>query len=820
MSRLPSALLRLCGLLVWLVGGCQAWASQPALDLAAAPAQLDLLGSLHFLVDPDARLDADQALVQQAWRPATVQDLNLGLTAAALWLRLDLRNGGAEPGTRWIALGNPRLEEVQLYRIEDGRPVELARAGLLHPPPVPLARGMDAVFELTLAPGEQVLLLLRANGRTSLVVQPQLWQPLAYLEQQAVNDLQYLLPVGLMLGLVLYLLASTWWRPSRLLFLLALWILVGAVHDLAFSGYLRSYLMPQGSATAARLVPALALLTIMMLSVYLYFYLEMWTRRGWKLFYRIAVVLCGLLLLPTLFGPLLWINRVNLVVLLLVFLVWPFSLISSWREGVSHVRMFVLAMICGWLFSMIRIGNLTGWLPLSGLTMLLAQVTILFKVLVTFVLLYVTVRHSTAQSRALTAVQAELMADQQREQERLEEAVQLRSAALRRAVVDADEAVRAKGELLARVGHDLRAPLSAIMLYAARLEAAGAALRQRAPAIGQLAREELALINGLIEYARAGVQPDAVLPRPLYLGTWLQSVADQAGRIAAQQGKPFGWRTVGTLPDIVALDAKRARQVLVLLLTHASERAHRDQVGLQVEALPAAPDQAPTLAFTVSDDGPVMRAEQLATLFQPFLRLGAGQARHEVGLAIACQWAERMQGSLRVLPSERGLVLRFTLPVAPACEADIEPRHRQRQEPRLPALQGCGRRLWLADDSPVMRELLAAELSGLGFEVTVLADGRQALDQLRAMAVAPPDLLLTDLRMPGVDGLTLLRNARARWPGLPVVLLTSAPELMFGQPHGFSALLTKPVSLVELRTTLASLLDLELGAALAPEDGA
>lgn len=810
MSRVPSALRRLCGLLALLAGWCQAWAGQP-LDLPAASARIDLLGHLSVLIDRDASLDAGQALAHQGWRPAADPDLRLGLTAAALWLRLDLHNG-AEPGMHWIVLGNPRLEAVQLYRIEAGRATPVARAGLLHPPPVPLARGMDAVFELTLAPGERARLLLRVHGRTSLMTQPRLWQPLAYLEQQATNDLQYLLPAGLMLGLVLYLLASTWWLRSRLPFLLALWMFVSAIHDLAFHGYLRSYLLPQGSALTARLVPALALLTVVMLTVYLYVYLEMWKRRGWRLFYRTSVVVCSVLLLATLLGPLLWVNRVNLLVLLLIFLVWPFSLLQPWREGVFHVRIFVLAMVCGWLFNMIRIFNLTGW-SASGLTVLHVQVTVLFKVLIIFVLLYATVRQSTAQSRAFAALQAELIADQQLKHERLEEAVQLRSAALRRAVVDADEAVRAKGELLARVGHDLRAPLSAIMIYAARLESAGAAVRQRALAIGQLAREQLALINGLIEYARAGVQPDAVLPRPLYLGAWLQSIADQANRLTSQHGKPFGWRTEGALPDIVALDAKRARQVLVLLLTHATARARQRPVGLQVELLPDA-DRI-SLAFTVSDDGPTMTAEQLATLFQPFLP-GTGQARDEVGLAIACQWAERMKGSLRVLPSDCGLVLRFTLPVAPACEEDIAPRHLQRQEPLLPELQGRGRRLWLADDSPVMRDLLAAELSGLGFEVTVLADGHQALDQLRAIRIEPPDLLLTDLRMPGVDGLTLLRSARARWPGLPVVLLTSAPELMSGQPHDFSALLTKPVSLAELRTTLARLLDLELGATLAP----
>jgi len=154
--------------------------------------------------------------------------------------------------------------------------------------------------------------------------------------------------------------------------------------------------------------------------------------------------------------------------------------------------------------------------------------------------------------------------------------------------------------------------------------------------------------------------------------------------------------------------------------------------------------------------------------------------------------------------------LRFSLPVALGHESDIAPRHLQRREVQLPELRGSGLQIWLAEDSPAVRELLTTELSGLGFEVTAMSNGREALDRLRALKVLPPDLMLTDLSMPGVDGLTLQRSIRARWPGLPVVLLTSAPEVIAHQEHGFDAVLSKPVSLVELRHVLADLLNLDL----------
>ena len=784
-----------------------------------------LTDRLRVLHDADASLDLVQALAHPGWQQARIQDLNPGLTTAAIWLWLDLRNSGRDPATHWLAMGNPRLEHVQLYRIAAGTtvPPEPVHAGVAHPSPLPQARGMDAVFELTLAPGERASMLLRVQGRTSIVMQPELWQPLAYLEQLARDDLYYLLPFALIAGMVLYLLATTLGRRNLLLFLFALWLLVGVAYDFAFHGYLRRYLLPEGGDLAARLPTALALLVNAMLAIYVYVYLEM-GRRRWRIFYQGSLILLASLALLALLGPLRLAIGMSSVLLLLFYLAWPFSLIQPWREGVPHVRVFALALACIWLFTLLRMSNYLGHWHVSGLAVLYA--TMAFKLIISFVLLYAVARHSVLESRAFFNMQQELMEAQRLESERLEEAVRSRSTALRQAVIDADEAVRAKGELLARVGHDLRAPLTSIIAYAERLEAMGASVRRRAQAIRRHAREQLALINGLIEYARAGVQPDAVLPKALYLRAWLHSVAEQGEQLLSRHGGHFALQTADSLPDVAVLDAKRVRQVLLLLLAHAAERTRQGRVELAVEALP--PDlefsgQSVQLVFTVRDDGPGIAPDLQPTRFQPFLRLGVHQSHREVGLglAIAYQWAERMGGRLQLhASSAQGVSFRFTLPAALALEAEIDLRHVQRREVHLPELSGAGRQLWVAEDSQVVREMLVAELAGLGFEVVALADGSEALARLRTLHIPPPDLLLTDLKMPGVDGLTLLRSAHARWPGLPVVLLTSAPEVLSGQLHEFAAVLAKPVSQVQLRTTLAELLELEIVAPAVQESGA
>lgn len=794
----------------WLCGSARA----QGLDLSELPPELDLAPHVQLLLDPEARLRPEEVLRQSGWQAASFRQLNRGSTAAALWLRLDLSNGSRESLTRWLVLGNPRLERIELHRLdaEDGRLLETQRAGMASPPPVPLARGLDAVFALTLQPGEHSRLLLRVQSRTVILMQPQLWEPMAYLDRELAEDLRYLLPIGVTLGLVLYLLANTLARGNRLLFLLGLWLGLGAVYDFAYYGYLRRYLMPQGSELAARLPHLFGLLSNLLLVACMQVYLEMGRRRFWRWFFQVCSILLTLFSLSTLFGDLRGSIVISALFLVLFYLVWPLALIQPWREGVPYVRAFTLLLGCVWVFTVMRIVALFGYF--HSLSLLVLYWAIAFKAAMAFVLLYLVARHSVSESRHLEVMQAEWLAAQQVEQERLSEAVRSRSAALRQAAVAADEAARAKGELLARVGHDLRAPLTAIMGYAGRLEELEDAVRQRALAIRRSAQEMLVMINGLLEYARIGMQPDALLSQPLYLGALLRSIAAQARELAARQGNRFEFRLEGNLPDVVALDAKRLRQVLMQLLQNAIGFTRQGRIELLVAyraAEPADPEALPQLIITVRDNGPGIPADRLPTLFQPFQRLGSGQNPQEVGLglAIAHQWVVRMGGSLKACSSPgQGTTMRIGLPVELSDETAIAVRHLVRQDSRLPELQAEGRRLWLVDDSPAVRELLLADLTGQGFSVTTLADGREALERLGAAQAQPPDLLLTDFRMPGSDGLAVLRLARARWPDLPVLLLTSVPEALTGQDHGFSAVLAKPVSLAELRLTLARLLGL------------
>jgi CheY-like chemotaxis protein len=127
-----------------------------------------------------------------------------------------------------------------------------------------------------------------------------------------------------------------------------------------------------------------------------------------------------------------------------------------------------------------------------------------------------------------------------------------------------------------------------------------------------------------------------------------------------------------------------------------------------------------------------------------------------------------------------------------------------------PNLDGRDCRIWIVEDSHIIRSMLCSELSGLGFTVVPIGNGQEALERLNQPETKVPDLILTDLQMPFADGRAVLKAARAKWPEIPVVLLTATHDWANHGGDGFSAVLPKPVSLTLLRQSMAHLLGLKI----------
>lgn len=813
-ARARRALVLLLALLCGLGSLC---ARAQGLDLARPEPRLDPGVLLEALADPQARLEPLQALQAPGWTPATPRQLNpdmrQGLVPGRLWLRLRLVNQGPQSVTRWVAVGAWRIEHMRAYEVEpEGTRVRQAWTGGIEHPlrerPVP---GMKNIFPVTLQPGQEMVFLAEVRLRLLVRVDLSVWEPPAFREQEAQEKLLVLVSVGMQLSLAAYFLLQLAARRERVFGLFALWVLLIALHQLSYHGFVYRYLLSEGGPIEPRLRVVLSSLTVGVSLLFLYRALELYRLRPWRRFYRalLAGFAGAAVAVP-------WMSPVaagvaTMLLVLLALLFTPLSMWAAWRHRLPRFRICLLHYCVWWGVSALRVLQLTVLPLLVSWDDDLMQWTNLGIVAM---VLHAVMSHYHGTVRDKLDAQAALLRAQAEEQARLERAVQERTQALQDALIAARDADAAKSDFLARVSHDLRTPLTSILGYAGLLSGAGRREAEHGRVILRSAQHLLALLNDLIDYARGGVQPDALQLAPLYTAALLENLAAEGRALAARQGNRFELQVRGALPTAVEADAKRLRQVLQNLLANAAKFTRGGRVAFEVEVAPE-PDEAGCcrFRFTVRDTGPGIEAAVLPHLFEPFQRSRAADRPEGLGLglAIARQWTERMGGRIAAesRPGE-GTCMRVELALRPVSEEAIARPQRMLEQEQPPELDGSGRRLWVVEDSAAVREMLCAELEGLGFEVLALDGGMQALARLDDAAAPAPDLVLTDLQMPGADGHAVLAALRARWPALPVVLLSAALESRLREPAGFSAVLGKPVSRAQLRTTLAGLLGLAL----------
>lgn len=200
--------------------------------------------------------------------------------------------------------------------------------------------------------------------------------------------------------------------------------------------------------------------------------------------------------------------------------------------------------------------------------------------------------------------------------------------------------------------------------------------------------------------------------------------------------------------------------------------------------------------LAVSDDGEGMSAETQRRIFEPFFTTKSEEHGSGLGLSVVQGIVGQHGGHVHVY-SELGLGTTFKI-YLPLCEQRAE-HVGSLLETRPEKLRG-DERILLVDDAEHVRSTVARILTRAGYHVSEAAGGRQALRH-----DAPVDLLLTDIAMPDLDGLSLAAQLTERWPQLRVLLMTGYAPSHLGQVHWPH--LTKPFTPTELLTRLRTLLD-------------
>lgn len=308
------------------------------------------------------------------------------------------------------------------------------------------------------------------------------------------------------------------------------------------------------------------------------------------------------------------------------------------------------------------------------------------------------------------------------------------------------------GRLAGHVAHDFNNLLTIIIGHAELLATRGVNSAARADLNGIMAATNRA--SALARQLRAMSRQKTPAPVPHDLGGLVEGLRDMVGAALGRE-----WTLHVSLPDeplVVEIDDNEFGQALLNLVLNARD-AMQDggevHVALEPAVLGAAVDgSAPGgkhAQLTIRDTGCGMDGETLARIFEPFFTTKEGHGGTGLGLSTVQSIVQRYSGRIEA-DSEPGQGSTFRVylpcsartPEAPVDDVPVDAR---------PA----NARVLVAEDDPYLRQLLIQVIAGAGFEVQAAADGHEALELARSTA-APFDALITDLRMPNMNGCELL----------------------------------------------------------------
>ncbi|MDN7881216.1 sensor histidine kinase [Burkholderia aenigmatica] len=637
---------------------------------APNPAQLD---AVSVFEDASTSMSADQVAARLADpghdTPLTsTSSFNVEFSRSAWWIRATLTNRDSATRALVLAIRDARVDQTDFYIGQHGRWTLDSRfpaAGTGGDATPPSSR--YPVLDITLRAGESIPVLIRVTSRKELRLAPAAFTHAAWDAQERRATMWDFGFFGGLLALVWCALLIGFFSRSGMFHVLAALALGTTLFEATYRGYPAMALPPALHEWSARGEVIFAYLAV---ACFIVFILMVARREQARLPMR-AIYMAFLALecvgmVGAASGDLLtftWfclrLNAVLGIVNISLALMLAIRRTPTGRVMLIAIGFATFNMLIRVLDGMNTLPPALSWLKSD----IYPNPVIAIIGLATHLLVLAAWIHHVGRQR--TEARTRLEHWQITEQDRLRDEVARRTVALNDALQQVTTHMQQKIETLGYVSHDLRAPLSTINGYAKLLlQSATRGQAQLIRSIDRSIRYQLALIDELLAFTKAELQPLGVAPDATDLPGLLDDIGHYALALCAQQDNRFVYRPATPLPRTVSIDGMRLQQVLLNLLSNASKFTRDGTVTLSIHA--SREGDAWRLLFEVADTGIGIDISGTRDIFRAYQQVQAVNGGTGLGLFIAQRIVGAMGGELAVASQPgAGTAFSFAI-VAPA----------------------------------------------------------------------------------------------------------------------------------------------------------